>query len=841
MAPQIAAALDGAVSGALAMRKPTVQAFRQDVAERLITALAASSERALQAWAGEARALVDDFPRVPPVLAGLYSLAVALHDGRGWPELLRTLGGNAASWRPLVEAAEHVCDGTASAWNAVRSIALPGDVSALVGCDSLGDACAAHDAGWCADFWSAVCKLSDPAALIGATDALLRDLRVLTLVLRAQSSCDPAALAGLWQRGWVAWGQTQRSVAAWLDALTGALAGAADDAVSKQAAILLARLVPTQAAVADARATLAIVVPDAPALAEMFASVTVARDALAAAVATGALAEAGRACKQLGQTLATAGDAMLDRLILQPAAAAYRDRLDAVSVHLLGLAGKVEDAIIDGRSKALPALAKADAAFGLSGSASLACLLFRNPDGPCPDNPKDDLTAERVQIGTTGTPVLTLLELTEKVARRTAAAPQIVDKIITKVGEAVLAEALQLLDLGDVRDRLATALANLVPSSIRRSYDYVLPLEPVPGGFVEFIPLEDQTLRLTATGTVAVRTGGSVAGQFAIDTRLSPFALKLGDYLTLKFKAFTFRAGPGRSGKLDAPFDKVEIGASLAFITALAAYLGYSGDRAPGAKRNGPYLEQLASGPGLVAGFRLGVPDFNLGNVGFANIAFDGHCELPFDKKRGSVNLGLCSRERPFIISYAPYGGSGFVGITADAKHITGMDVSLEFGGAGVVSFGPLDGVGRLMSGIYCVKKGDKDVTLFSTFSSSFTGSIAGFGIVSSFVLALGWNISSKELKGEATLSFTFDTGLDIAITFKVKIARNEGGRIGASGASNAQTTEWIEDEPRIIPASLTEPFGTGIAHMPSALGDWAGHRRVFATVAAVGSRRSFT
>ncbi|MCW8087681.1 hypothetical protein [Sabulicella glaciei] len=868
---KIAKALDDSFEEAIKGMPPTLPDLRTKTADEVRTRLLTLAEEEggavepiLRRFAAATRNTINGMA-IPPAVAGIYALAVALARA-DFPEVVRRLraevGQHLSQWAAGVAPA--VCEKATAVLIPLRTlIESLGD--GLGVCSTHDRSCAAPEAApggqWCTDLWVATCGLGNEVA--GKTDQLVIAFRDfgdakngLAAAIPSEPNCVPGLPVAEWDRVVATWRNLATAANEWFDELikranelrTEVETRARDEALEHVKAVvdvarrMLAALVLPSTSVDAIQTALEVLVGSVEAknavepLRTASTKLTAALSKLSndPADAGAALQAARKALSDLPKTLEGIGTKILERIFFLHVAPAVKEWLEGVARPLLKAAAKAYDAFADARDIVATNLAAADQRLGATGDARLACTVFLGlpPGAACETGALDGLRAEamRFEEASKGAaPATAFLTVLREWDSRRAAPQRILDNLLRNLAGAAVAQIVQLLDIGDLRKRIEDQLAELVPSRITRSYDYKLNLaENYTLGSIIFKPGDDKLLSLTATARVAVKGTGADAS-LAVDASLTPFQIELKDYLTLHFKKFTFTAGTGRSPHFDAPFDKVVPSGQLVFLAALAAYLGYKSGGSTGAKANGPYVEPRLAGAGLRAGFRLAVPSMSIGTIGFANIAFDGHVELPFDGKEGVARIALSSRNAPFVISAAPYGGGGFVYLEADANRIRRTDISLEFGGAAVISYGPLEGVGRIMTGLYVTQAGSQNPQLFGTFTAGFNGSIAGFGIASAFYLRMTYE--GGAMAGQAILEYSFDLGIT-DITFRVEVWRSEGSSLGSSPSDQSrENVSWRGATPRVMLASTgAVRSGAGITEVPSQLEDWSKHRSLYDT-----------
>ncbi|MBY5811301.1 hypothetical protein [Rhizobium leguminosarum] len=396
---------------------------------------------------------------------------------------------------------------------------------------------------------------------------------------------------------------------------------------------------------------------------------------------------------------------------------------------------------------------------------------------------------------------------------------------------------LQILDLDELRAQLSNLLGDIVPTRRTLEYDWTLPLprgKEIPigasGSVAKFIlPSE---LKLSAKTTIDLLN--PTAPVITADGRLDSFKVNiLSDSVILRFKPFTFNSASGGS-RFSADIEGVDIGASLAFLTALAVYFQAQGGDASdglGDKPNGPYVEQRKAGPGIQAGYRINIGAAQLGTLAIQGLNFDAHCELPFDSASGAVRISLATPEAPFLITCAPYGGRGhFFLVSGPDTAGVRFDVGFQWGGAAAISFGPLQGSAFIMVGFRMSNLGGFEFAGF--FIAAFEGHVACFGVSGSFVVSL--RSTGGKMRGEATLTFKFSCG-PAEITYRVGVGHNAGSSMGDQA--------WLEQqpgEPQIMLAGLGQsPAAIATADVPGMLENWEAYRRRFDfKVRAAGRRK---
>ncbi len=341
----------------------------------------------------------------------------------------------------------------------------------------------------------------------------------------------------------------------------------------------------------------------------------------------------------------------------------------------------------------------------------------------------------------------------------------------------------QFVDLRQIRDQVDQAIRQMVPSRIVRSYDLTMPLKPVTP--IKF-PAERPN-PITGGADLVVRATGVVdllnpsKSTFEARGYLPGFSLDLipGVFLacTLHFAPSTFFTAPGKGLDLSLKLDNVELGPAVSFLKDLESYL-------PSPKNgNGFYLRPLDTRPGIAAGYLLALGPLSIGDVYISHLSLNCGAELPFTDFDARFRVGVGAPEAPFMISAAPYAGAGYFGFIANTRSIVGFEASMQYGGGGGFSFGPLTGEGRISVGVY-IRCSDGHTTLYGLFYAGGSAQIACFSCSTSLLVRL--TQEDGNLSGDATFSFSFSLGIK-DIEYSVTVVKSE------KGSGGGQKQGWLD------------------------------------------------
>ncbi len=357
-----------------------------------------------------------------------------------------------------------------------------------------------------------------------------------------------------------------------------------------------------------------------------------------------------------------------------------------------------------------------------------------------------------------------------------------------------------IFSFGALQGYLQQAIQKLLPTRIDLAYDWNTDIGSFPPGdpILAMKDSNDQDLVLKSRVTIDLLdpVGGR---QVSVDGALRAFDVKLlgtaPDLATIRFKGATFSAGTGRSFSFSAPIDSVEIGSALEFVQALASWLS------PG-KGNGPYVAVSLDPPGVVAGFHFDAGLITLGEMQFLNVAFDVSGLLPFDDRAAQFRFALADPDCPFLIVCVPYGGGGYVGLTATAKGIQQIAASFEFGAVVAVNFAVLQGQGRVSTGIYIEQDVDAGGVIAGFVHAVGEGHIACFGVSVNIEVRIEQRSgpSGSQCTGSANYRFKFSLGLcDVSYGFTASYAV-QGSHSTSSSARLASQSRLLSEARKTAP-----------------------------------------
>jgi len=253
-------------------------------------------------------------------------------------------------------------------------------------------------------------------------------------------------------------------------------------------------------------------------------------------------------------------------------------------------------------------------------------------------------------------------------------------------------------------------------------------------------------IRLTATGKITTsdeRDRDAVS--FEVDGRLKNFALSLGGLLTASFNQVEFKIRPGR--KMEVKTDLAAIGfqSTLAFAQVIQGII-------PVGTLGGAFIRPQPDG--VVVGYAFAIPTAATGVLSFQNIAFISSISFPFvEGPPAAARFSLSERSHPFMVSVAPFGGTGFFALEARTNDTVQVEAAIEFGGIISINLlGIVRGGVYVLAGVYVSIQSHAEPAISAHLR--FGGYVDVLGIVSvSIEFYLGLTFVSPKLVGEARVT----------------------------------------------------------------------------------------
>jgi hypothetical protein len=285
-------------------------------------------------------------------------------------------------------------------------------------------------------------------------------------------------------------------------------------------------------------------------------------------------------------------------------------------------------------------------------------------------------------------------------------------------------------------------------------------------------------------------------------------------FLTLDFDVVEFTAASGKKPDVNVKLKKggVQFGGPLAFVNTLEKLIPIDGFSDP------PALSITADG--IDASYSMALPSVGVGVFTLQNLSLAAGFNIPFIGKPLSVRFNFCTREQPFLLTVAMFGGGGFFSLVIDPQGVQTLEAALEFGASVAMDFVVAKGAVSVMAGIYFTMKSNDEMKSNNVYLGGFLkidGHVEVLGIVSvsiSIELVLNYDPSNNSVWGEATIIVEVSVlffSASVPIHCRKDFAgspKEEMSRIPAAGAApTPPTTNRVTFDDLMQPAGTDQPW----------------------------------
>jgi type VI protein secretion system component Hcp len=119
----------------------------------------------------------------------------------------------------------------------------------------------------------------------------------------------------------------------------------------------------------------------------------------------------------------------------------------------------------------------------------------------------------------------------------------------------------------------------------------------------------------------------------------------------------------------------------------------------PGLFGDGPSLD--ISPAGIHAAFAIGLPPLAVGVFALKDVQLGAGLTLPLIDGKPVFDFSFSSREHPFLLAVAIFGGGGFFHLQLDTAGLKELEAALEFGATAALDIGVASGSVHMMAGVY--------------------------------------------------------------------------------------------------------------------------------------------
>lgn len=247
--------------------------------------------------------------------------------------------------------------------------------------------------------------------------------------------------------------------------------------------------------------------------------------------------------------------------------------------------------------------------------------------------------------------------------------------------------------------------------------------------------------------------------------------VEIAGILELYLDSFEFTSAQGQPPAVTAQLGEppfVFIGA-LTFVEEIKKLIP------PGIFGGGPRIDITPAG--LDIGYELALPPASVGIFAMQDIALNAGLHLPFTDGELGFRFAISSRERPFLITVALFGGGGFFALETGLSGVRLVEASFEFGGAFALNLGVASGSVSVMAGIY-LRLDTTDGTTLEGYVRV-NGEVDVLGLIS---ITVEFLLSLRYHDGKAVGQATLTVGIHIAFfstSVSLTVERSFGGSSG--------------------------------------------------------------
>jgi hypothetical protein len=308
------------------------------------------------------------------------------------------------------------------------------------------------------------------------------------------------------------------------------------------------------------------------------------------------------------------------------------------------------------------------------------------------------------------------------------------------------------------------------------------------------------TTAFTLDATITTDLANPNNSSFTIQGKLTNFVVNLmststDQFIQVTFNSLTFSSASGQKADVSVDIHGVQFVGPLKFVQQLEEFMSFA------AGGGGPKIELLPTG--ISADLDVQLPTIAVGLFQLSHVGVDANFMLPFDGTPAVFGFGFSTRDNPFQLSLAIFGGGGYFGIKIGTDGVHEIDAGFDFGAMAAINLGVASGSVSLTAGFqftYDLDPSTGQNTCILTGYVKLTGSMSILGIIQmslEFDLSLTWEETSggSEVTGTATISisisilfFHFSVSATATKTFE-NDSSTSSIRVGAGRHARALTT----------------------------------------------------
>ena len=269
------------------------------------------------------------------------------------------------------------------------------------------------------------------------------------------------------------------------------------------------------------------------------------------------------------------------------------------------------------------------------------------------------------------------------------------------------------------------------------------------------------TTAFTLDATITTDLANPNNSSFAIQGKLTNFVVNLmstntDQFIQVTFNSLTFSSASGQKADVNVDIHGVQFVGPLKFVQQLEEFMSFV------TGGGGPKIELLPTG--ISADLDVQLPTIAVGLFQLSHVGIDANFMLPFDGTPAVFGFGFSTRDNPFQLALAIFGGGGYFGIKIGTDGVHEIDAGFDFGAMAAINLGVASGSVSLTAGFqftYDLDPSTGQNTCILTGYVKLTGSMSILGIIQmslEFDLSLTWEETSgggSEVTGTATISIS--------------------------------------------------------------------------------------
>ncbi len=246
--------------------------------------------------------------------------------------------------------------------------------------------------------------------------------------------------------------------------------------------------------------------------------------------------------------------------------------------------------------------------------------------------------------------------------------------------------------------------------------------------------------------------------KFTIQGKLTNFIVNLmstdtDQFIQVTFNSLTFSSATGQKADVTVDIHGVGFVGPLKFVQQLEEFMSFA------TGGGGPKIQLLPTG--ISADLDVQLPTIAVGLFQLSHVGIDANFMLPFDGTPAVFGFGFSTRDNPFQLALAIFGGGGYFGIKIGTDGVHEIDAGFDFGAMAAINLGVASGSVSLTAGFqftYDLDPSTGKNTCILTGYVKLTGSLSILGIIQmslEFDLSLTYEEPPSSVTGTATVTIS--------------------------------------------------------------------------------------